>query len=278
MRRIIPGVLAISVCMTLAFASGGRGQTNTSARTTELKPAAAASEMAIRPVPPEIAKRAEALRASLQPSARGWIEQQAQMEAKRPVPNADALRAAIRQRFADSLAQKTSRAAGAAAGQADVDAIVMMVMEQAAQDSEQELQAQMQQMQEATKEKQALRQLAEEMQQAQAQAQMQASAKNAGCKTAFCQSLPARLNELNRSSAGLPHPTHLQAPNNITGQQLASLEAQIKQADDSLGDMSQQLQVELQMSMDRRSKALETLSNIEKSESDTQNSIVQNLQ
>jgi hypothetical protein len=274
MRRIILGVFAISVWVTLAFASAGRGQTNTAARSSDLRPAAAASEMAIRPVPPEVAKRAETLRASLQPSARSWIEQQAQIEAKRPVPNADALRAAIRQRFAASLSQGASRQAGTT-GQTDIDSVVMIVMEQAAQDSEQDLQAQMQQMQEAMKEKQALRQLVDEMQQA--VAQMQASAKNAACKTAFCQALPSRLDELSRSSARLPHPIHLQASSNITGQQLATLDAQLKQAGDSVSDMSQQMQLELQMTMDRRSKALEALSNIEKSASDTQKSIVQNL-
>jgi hypothetical protein len=275
MRRIILGVFSISVWVTLAFASAGRGQTNTAVRSSKLKPAAAASQMAIRPVSAEIAKRAETLRASLQPSARSWIEQQAQIEAKQPVPNADALRAAIRQRFASSLSQGASRQGGIAAGQTDVDAVVMIVMEQAAQDSEQDLQAQMQQMQEATKEKQALRQLVDEMQQA--MAQMQASAKNASCKTAFCQALPSRLDEISRSSARLPHPIHLQASSNITGQQLAALDAQLKQAGDSVSEMSDQLQLELQMSMDARSKALEALSNIEKSESDAQNSVVQNL-
>jgi hypothetical protein len=275
MRRILLSMLAIGVLMTLTFASGGRGQTNTAARSSELRPAAAASEVAIRPVPPNIAKRAETLRASLQPSAKNWIEQQAEIEAKRPAPNPDALRAAIRQRFAASLSHGAARPAGVPLGQMDVDAVVMIVVEQAAQDGQQDLQAQMQQMQEAAKEKQALRQLLDEMQQA--MAQMQAGAKNAACKTPFCQSLPSRLDELNRSSAKLPHPVHVQAPSSIAGQQMAALDAQLKQAADSVSDMSQQMQLELQMSMDRRSQALEILSNIEKSESDAQNSIVQNL-
>jgi hypothetical protein len=275
MRRIILSMLAIGVLVALAFASGGQGQTNTSAKSNDSRPAAAAPSMAVRPVPPEIAKRAQTLRAALQPSAKAWIEQQAQIEAKRPAPNADALRAAIRQRFAASLSQGTPRQAGAPGGQIDVDAVVMIVMEQAAQDGEQDLQAQMQQMQAAMNEKQELRQLADEMQQA--MAQMQAGAKNAACKTAFCQSLPARLEGLSRSSAGLAHPIHLQAPANITGQQLASLDAQIKQAGDSLSGISDEDQLRLQMLMDARSKFLQTLSDIEKTESDTQNSIVQNL-
>jgi len=275
MRRITSSMLAISVSLTLAFASGGRGQTNTSAKSNDPRPSAATPQMTIRPVPPEIAKRAESLRASLRPTAKAWIEEQAQIEAKRPAPNADALRTAIRQRFADSLAQEAARRLGAAAGQIDVDAVVVIVMEQAAQDGEQDLQAQMQQMQAAMNEKQELRQLLDEMQQA--MAQMQASAKNAACKTAFCQSLPSRLDGLSRSSAKLPHPIHVQAPPNITGQQLSSLDAQLKQAADSLNDISEQDQLRLQMLMDARSKFLQTLSDIEKSQSDTQNAIVQNL-
>jgi hypothetical protein len=274
MRRITSSMLAIGVSLALAFASGGRGQANTSARSSELKPAAVAPQMAIRPVPPEIEKRAQTLRASLQPSAKAWIDQQAQIEAKRPVPNPDALRSAIRQRFADSFAEKMSRGLGTVGAQIDVDAVVVIVMEQAAQDSAQDLQAQMQQMQAAMSEKQALRQLVDETQQAVAQ---MANAKNAPCKTAFCQSLPSRLDELSRSSAGLPHPIHLQAPSKITGQQLSSLEAQLKQSLGSVSDVGDQMQLELQMFMDRRSKVLETLSNIEKSESDAQNAIVQNL-
>lgn len=273
MRRIALSVFAIGVLVTLAFASGGQGQTNTSARNSDLRPAAA-SEMTIRPVPPDVARRAETLRASLQPSARSWIEQQAQIEAKRPAPNADALRAAIRQRFAASLSQGASRQGGTGAGQSDIDALVMIVMEQVAQDSAQDLQAQMQEMQEVAKQKQALRQLADETQQAAAQ---MAGAKNAPCKTAFCQSLPSRLDELNRSGARLPHPIHLQSPANITGQQLASLDAQLKQSLDSASDVGDQMQLELQMAMDRRSKFIDTLSNIEKTESDTQNSIIQIL-
>ena len=152
-------MFAISVWVTLAFASAGQGQTNTSARNSDLRPAAAASEMTIRPVPPELRGAHETLRASLQPSARSWIEQQARIEAKQQAPNADALRAAIRQRFAASLSQRSIAPRRDRAGQSDIDALVMIVMEQAAQDSAQELQAQMQEMQEAAKQKQALRQL-----------------------------------------------------------------------------------------------------------------------
>lgn len=44
-----------------------------------------------------------------------------------------------------------------------------------------------------------------------------------------------------------------------------------------MSDMSDKTQMQLQMAMDRRSKLMETLSNILKTMSDTQNTIVQNL-
>ncbi len=46
---------------------------------------------------------------------------------------------------------------------------------------------------------------------------------------------------------------------------------------DSVGDMSQLEQMRMQSMMDRRSKALETLSNIQKKQSDTSKSIINNI-
>ena len=46
---------------------------------------------------------------------------------------------------------------------------------------------------------------------------------------------------------------------------------------DSLGDLSEVDQMKLQMTMDNRSKLAQTLSNVLKQNSDTANSIVQNL-
>ena len=157
----------------------------------------------------------------------------------------------------------------------DVDAVVILVMEQAAQDQTQDLQTQLQQMQQVNSEKQELRQLEEEMQQA--QAQLRANVKNAPCKTPFCQSLPARLAELNRSGAMLPRPVHLQVPANMTVEQFGQTAAQINQALASVSDMSQQMQLAIQTAMDQRSKALDAISNMEKSMGNTASAVVQNL-
>jgi hypothetical protein len=57
----------------------------------------------------------------------------------------------------------------------------------------------------------------------------------------------------------------------------ADLEASIAETKDSLSDMSQMDQLQLQMAMDRLSKAMSTLSNVLKKVSDTQGSITNNI-
>lgn len=57
----------------------------------------------------------------------------------------------------------------------------------------------------------------------------------------------------------------------------ADLEASIAQTKDSLADMSEMDQLQLQMAMDRLSKAMSTLSNLLKKVSETQGSITNNI-
>ena len=64
---------------------------------------------------------------------------------------------------------------------------------------------------------------------------------------------------------------------NAGKQQQAAIQDSIKDHQDQLGDMSQEMQMRMQMSMDRMSKAEEALSNIMKKNSDTANSIISNL-
>jgi len=52
---------------------------------------------------------------------------------------------------------------------------------------------------------------------------------------------------------------------------------QQKQAQRSASELTDQQSLELQMTMDRQSKLIETLSNIEKKMADTQDSVISNL-
>jgi len=72
-------------------------------------------------------------------------------------------------------------------------------------------------------------------------------------------------------------PINLQPAATITSGQLASVKSQISQSLDSLSELSETQSLRLQMAMDQRSKFIETLSNIEKSISDVDDSILQNM-
>ncbi len=238
---------------------------------------AAEMRITIPPVPAQLAQREAGLQAKLQPSAREWVEQQAETEMQRPSVDVNALEKAIRERFAASLAGGGVHPGGPVGpgGGADVDAMVMVVLMETAQDDESDLQSLMQEMQAQTQAKDALRNLQEELNAAEAAAQKG----NAGavCATPFCRSLPSRLVSVNASGSRLTRPFHLQAPANLTYGQLAALAAQANQSLDSVNDMSQTLQTRLQMLMDQRSKLLETASNMEKTMSDTADAIVANM-
>jgi hypothetical protein len=70
------------------------------------------------------------------------------------------------------------------------------------------------------------------------------------------------------------------AINNSKAAQRSQMQAQQQAAadkKDSLSDMSQMEQMKLQMAMDRRAKMIETLSNLMKKMSDTDNSIIKNM-
>ena len=165
--------------------------------------------------------------------------------------------------------------AGTALQNMDIEAMVFMVMSESARDQEQDLRNQMQQMQAMEKEKQALRELLYQIQQEMAQSKE--GERSGVCATQFCRTLPAMLAEMTSASAAMPRPFHLRSPENITYPTLSSLESQTDEALGSVSGMSQQQQIQMQMTMDQRSKILEALSNMLKTLSDTSSAIVSNL-
>lgn len=252
-------VFAISLALSLSLCAAGQ----VSSRLGEARaPGASGVQAAVRPVPLEVSRRSESLHTSLQPSARIWMQQQAQIEARRPALDLEALRTAIRRRFTG-------------AANVDIETMVFMVMAEVAQNQEQDLRNQMQQMEAMEKEKQALRQLLNQMQQE--TAQLKAGEHTGVCQTPFCRSLPTRLAEMTTASTTQPRPFHLRAQENITYPQLSSLLSQTDQALGSVSDLSQEQQLQMQTAMDQRSKLIEMLSNMLKSMSDTSTSIIANM-
>jgi predicted GTPase len=75
----------------------------------------------------------------------------------------------------------------------------------------------------------------------------------------------------------LPHPVDLEVPPLITYAALAKLLADANKAQESLEDDSETMQTELQEATENYSRALETVSTIEKSVSDSASAIMQNL-
>lgn len=186
------------------------------------------AKLEIRPLPPELLQRASALHALLQPSAKAWIDQQAKIEEKRPSFSVDELRSAIRQRFAASLSSAKSGKSGPATvlqSNNAVDGAAVMIILQMIQDGDKDLQAQMQNAYAMMQVKQALRNLLDQLDQEMAAGNV--SPRNAPCTTPLCRSLPAKLSQLAAVSANTPRPIHLQAPANLTHQQLAMVQANV---------------------------------------------------
>jgi len=266
--------------MILASPARGQGQKVADAERARTGPAQTLPE--VRPVPPEMMRRFQGFHALLQPSVKPWVEQQAHVVAQQSAPNVPALEAAIRNRFSGSKAAGATPSAtgenrGLSGGLSDIDieAVVFIVMMQAAQDAGDDLNSIMQQMKSVNEQKQELRQIMDALNQARAQGSNKPP--NAPCATLACQSLVAQIRQFSATAGKLPHPVRWPATDHVTYGEIAQLQQQIQQNANSLGEQSETQSLELQMTMDRRSKLLDTLSNVLKTISDTSDSVVQNL-
>lgn len=278
LRRIV-----VRTFFALTLASSASGQARKLANTEGLRNETVLAPATLQPVPPEMTQRFQTLHSALQPSVNSWVQQQAQIVAQQSAPNLPALEAAIRGRFTGA------RAAGpaspkAASGNvptlgglqgADIEAVAFIVLMQATQDADQDLKNIMQDVQKHNQQKQALRQLLSGMNQARSQGT--SSSPTAPCTIPACQSLVGQIRQFSGTASQLPHPVRMPAANVLTNTDIAQLQQQMQQNLDSLSEMSETESLRLQMAMDRRSKFLETLSNLMKKISDTSSSIVGNL-
>jgi hypothetical protein len=222
----------------------------------------------VRPIQPELTRRFAAMHGRLQPSARMWVEQQARVEAQKPAPDLAALKSAIRNRFAGN-ANATAVPPGA-----DIEALAFVVMMQATNDMDKDLQQIMAEVKSMTNAKQKLRDLINNVNKDVAG---NAGKLDAPCLTPLCRSLASELNELATTTAGLPRPVRLSAPSHPTYANLRVLQGELKQNLDSISEMSETESLRLQMTMDRRSKFIATLSNMMKKMNETSESVVQNM-
>ncbi|MDE3199497.1 MAG: hypothetical protein KGN79_01150 [Acidobacteriota bacterium] len=267
MLRVTVGCFAV-FCASLA----GSCQSPRAAQTTEMRPIT----MELRPMPIETARRAAQLHAMLKKQAAEWVNQQAAIEAQKRDVDLDGLRAAIRVRFEKSLRSEAKRNHGVnMESDRDIDALVFIVMSQAAQEEEADLESMMQQIQAINKQKEGLRQMIGEVRQAALSAKPRDHDKH--CETSLCKSLAARLVTVSHMSLPGQVLIRTRIPQKMTYAELEGIEGQLEQDQDSLNDMTEVDQMKLQQAMDRRSKVIETISNIMKKISDTDSSIVSNM-
>ncbi len=216
----------------------------------------------VRPLPPEMSRRYTGLRTRLQPSASSWVQQQARAEAQQPVPNLPVLESAIRSRFG-----------GTALSGNDIDSLAFIVLMQATDDMDQDLQQMMAEMKSITASKQQLRDLISEVN----KDARSGARPTAPCSTSTCRSLAARISQIETAAPKSPKLVRLQVPANPTFGELRQVQDKLNANLDSMNDLSEATSLRLQMTMDRRSKFLETMSNIMKKISTTSDTVVQNL-
>lgn len=258
-RVVATITLALAVCISIpAFAQQHQEAVSAQPQTK------------IPEVPAEMARRIAALQSGMQPSAKAWVEQQARSESLKPTsPDAPSIEAAVYNRF------PALNTRGSAVKAGDINALVAIVMMQTLNDSEKDLQNVMSQTEAITKAKQQLRDLLSQTQ-LEIKSNETLDAK-AMCQTALCKSLPSTLGEISNATANVQKPVRISIPAKPTFADLRTVPGQIQSNLDSLNDISQAQQMKIQMLMDQRSKLIETMSNIMKSISDTNSTIIQNI-
>jgi hypothetical protein len=249
-----------------------------SSATPQLPAQAAESDQGVnlRIVQPsaQVVRHAESLNSRLQPTTKAWILEQARSESQSSTPNLDSLNAMIRQHLAASGASWPGfpvTAPGSA--QQDVDALALMVMMKATQDNEDDLRSQMASLQAMDQQKSAERKLLADLNSELARGNRQ----NLACTSPVCRSFAGPASFINQASANMGRPSRFEASADMSYQQVANLQMQLSQNLQSMNELSDMTSMKLQMTMDRRSKFIQMLSNIEKKISSGSSAIVQNL-
>ncbi len=220
---------------------------------------------------PEMTRRFAALYAPLQPSVKEWVVQQARIEARKSAPDERGIKMAIRGRF--PVLNSTGN--GATSVNQDVDALVFLVMMQAVSGMDQDLKTIMDNVRAMNAAKDNLRRLMSAINNEIATGP--SAGANLPCRSQFCQSLPRRLEELSEMMSRFRRPFPVRAPSDLSYAKLAQLNHPLKDQLDSINEISETESLRLQMSMDRRSKFIQTLSNIMKKIETTEGQIIQNL-
>jgi hypothetical protein len=274
---------AIILAVGVAFSANAHGNQASQERAVQYRE----TSLEVRPIPSELASRNVKLQNLLQPSVKSWVESQARIELQRPNLDLSALEAAIRGRFGSALASgqhpaaasaTTGKGSGGSVGSpagGDIEELAFVVLMQATQDQDNDLQQIMNEVRAQTKAKQFLREQMQIVNTDVANSARQQS--NTPCTTPACQQLAKQASEIARLTAQTKKPVQINGNRPITYGDLKSIQSNLQGSLDSMNEMSEMTSMRLQMAMDRRSKFVETLSNILKKMSDTSDAIVANL-
>jgi putative addiction module CopG family antidote len=165
----------------------------------------------------------------------------------------------------------------------DIDSLVLVVMMEAVQSANQDLAAIMSEVKAMTAAKQKLREIIAKVNQdvannaCQQDGQPPLDLSNGMGSTAAYQQVPLPLPDPSSPGGVRLCPTNLYNGSLEDVTQLRAILDELNGRLDSMSDLSTMTSLRLQMAMDRRSKLIETLSNIMKANSDTQSGIVGNL-
>lgn len=273
--------VALALCAVCAFPCFGN-QVQQSARPVQNRPAQEtelrSSVGGANTIPAESTARYNADVAKLQPAAKAWVAEQAQLQRQKPSPNVNEVRQAAQSRFSNQKGL----------AQMDVDELVFVVLMQAANAQNSDLQQIMNEVQAQTKAKQSLREMIGQIDSAQrsigAKGASEVPAKpgvsgvrGAGCSTPECAAVAAKSQEIVRATAQTSHPLHYTVPSNPTQQQLGQLQTAANGDLNSLTDVSEQMQLKLQMAQQQYDQFMEAISNMMKSMNDTSSAIISNL-
>jgi hypothetical protein len=266
---------AALVCAALCSA---QQSVRTPAQNSAALRVAPSAATAVRPsATPAMRAKYDTLRQRLSPAASAWVQSEAATVTKNPSASANTVEASAKARFGNQLQG------------GDIDEIAFVVLMEATDDQDKDLQQIMNQTQAINQQKNKLREVQSQATVAQnelskqlATEQLRGAKNNAAsatvkCTSPACEQLAQKASEANQLAPAAGSSTRYSVTATPTAAQLQDLQKQTSSGLDSLSDMSQQQQLRLQMAMDRQSKFYEAISNIMKSTSDTQSSILQNL-
>ena len=227
---------------------------------------------------PEMRAKYNSLRQHLSPAAAAWVHSEAATVAKTPSANATTVEASAKQRFGNQLQG------------GDIEAMAFLVMMEATDDQDKDLQSILNQTQAIDQQKNKLREVQSQATVAQNELNKQSSVEPPSrgaksnsatatlkCSSPACAQLAQKASEANQLAPAAGSSAHYSVPATPTAAELQDLQQQTKSGLDSMNEMSEMTSMRLQMAMDRQSKFYEAISNLMKSVSDTQSSILQNL-